>query len=132
MESNVVIKASVPLSTKSLLSLVKFAFSCKSTEAITLHEFTAVKTIQKILDLDKSKERAETTAYFFRVFLSKIFGLESGFPAHKLVLTRNWRGLYWCNMDLVFNQSEDFILVTDLGPELWTLKNFECWCQYNM
>jgi hypothetical protein len=35
MASNVFLKASVPLSTKSLLSLVKFAFSCRSTEAIT-------------------------------------------------------------------------------------------------
>ena len=32
MASNVFLKASVPLSTKSLLSLVKFAFSCRSTE----------------------------------------------------------------------------------------------------
>ena len=56
MESNVVLKASVPLSTKSLLSLVKFAFSCRSTEAITLHEFTAVKTIEEMLEMDKGRE----------------------------------------------------------------------------
>ena len=34
MVSNVFLKASVPLSTKSLLSVVKFAFSCKSTKAM--------------------------------------------------------------------------------------------------
>ena len=38
LASRVFLKASVPLSTKSLLSLVKFAFSWRSTEAMTLHE----------------------------------------------------------------------------------------------
>ena len=56
MESNVVLKASVPLSTKSLLSLVKLAFSWRSTLAIRLHEFTAVKTIKEILGLEKDKD----------------------------------------------------------------------------
>ena len=50
MVSNVFLKASVPLSTKSLLSLVKFAFSRRSTEAMALDEVTVTRIDMVLLE----------------------------------------------------------------------------------